>query len=95
MNGTLFFYLLPAATYFSYIIKLENRLGRAREALSARIRVIKLSSRMTRFQYSEVISKGLWVEQVLNDKGDQQEEGGDSQKFWVKIWGLELVSDWD
>lgn len=48
---------------------------------------------MTRFQYSEVISKGLWVEQVLNDKGDQQEEGGDSQKFWMKIRGLDLVSD--
>lgn len=61
--------------------------------LSTRIRAIKLSSRMTRFQYNEVISKCLWVEQVLNDKGDQQEEGGGSQKFWMKIRGLELVSD--
>lgn len=75
MNGTLVFYLLPVVTYFSYIIKLGNRLGRAHEVLSARIRVISLSSRMT----SEVISKGLWVEQVLNDRGDQQEERGHSQ----------------
>lgn len=26
-------------------------------------------------------------------KGDQQEEGGGSQKFWMKIRGLDLVSD--
>lgn len=55
--------------------------------LSARLRVITLSSRVTSFQYSEIISKGLWEDQVLNEKGGQQEEGGSSPQFRMKIEG--------
>lgn len=60
--------------------------------MNARLRVIKLSHRASRFHCCEVISKGVLVDQVLSEQWGQQEEGGGSQPFRMEVKGLELAS---